>query len=329
MTNRNSPRRGSLQFWPRKRANKLVPRVNWVNVISRLDLQENKSSCNFLGFIGYKVGMKSAYVKDSTPHSMTKNKRIVLPITIIECPPMKIFSIRLYKDNKVLTEIINSNLDKELKRKLKLPKSYNTKKKLEELDSKTDIYDDLRVIVYSVSKKTSIKKTPDLIEIALNGSKQEKLEIIKQNLTKEISSSDILQKGLVDIRGITKGFGTQGPVKRFGVKLRNHKSEKGRRGPGSIGPWHPSRVSFRIPMAGQTGYFTRVCFNGHILESKKISEKDINPKEGFKNYGKIKTEYILLNGSVQGPSKRQLVLTKAYRPTKKQLKKQYEVIEIR
>ena len=25
----NAPRKGSLQFWPRKRANKFLPSVNW------------------------------------------------------------------------------------------------------------------------------------------------------------------------------------------------------------------------------------------------------------------------------------------------------------
>ncbi len=47
-----------------------------------------------LAFIAYKVGMKSAIVKDNTPDSLTKDKRIVVPVTLLECPPMKIFSIR-------------------------------------------------------------------------------------------------------------------------------------------------------------------------------------------------------------------------------------------
>ena len=66
--------------------------------------------------------------------------------------------------------------------------------------------------------------------------KYERGAFIKENLTKEISIKDIFSEGIVDIRGVTKGKGNQGPMKRFGLTLRSHKSEKGRRGPGSGRP---------------------------------------------------------------------------------------------
>ena len=109
-----SPRKGSLQFWPRKRASKFLPRVNWDAISS------NKPK--LMGFIGYKVGMKSAYVKDSTPGSMTIGKNIIVPVTILECPTMRIFSVRFYKNGTVSKEILSENLEKELKKKIKLPK---------------------------------------------------------------------------------------------------------------------------------------------------------------------------------------------------------------
>ncbi len=165
-----SPRKGSLQFWPRKRANKLLPSVNW-NVIN--------SGKNLKGFICYKVGMASAYVKDNTEHSMTKGKKITLPVTIMECPPMKIFSVRFYKNGNVTNEILAENPDKELKRVIKLPK-----KKGEKIENVKD-YDDIRVIVYSIVKKTNIKKMPDIIEIGLAGSLEEKLHYVKDKLNKE------------------------------------------------------------------------------------------------------------------------------------------------
>ena len=57
-----------------------------------------------------------------------------------------------------------------------------------------------------------------------------------------------------------------GPVKRFGISLKFHKSEKGVRRPGSLAPWHPARVTFRTPNMGQTGFFTRVSYNNLIME---------------------------------------------------------------
>jgi len=306
-------RKGSLQFYPRVRAKKMLPRVSW-------SFLNNK---NLLGFIGYKVGMYSAFVKDNTPNSMTKGQRIIIPITIIECPKLKIFSIRFYKNKKPIGEVLNNNLDKELKRKVKFPKE--VKKKLEDYKDA----DDVRLLVYSQVKKTNIKKTPDLTEVGLGGNLNEKLEFIKNNLNKEISIKDVFPLGLVDIRGVTKGKGTQGPTKRFGLSLKSHKSEKGVRGPGSGGPWHPSKVSFREPKSGQMGFFSRINYNNKIVLIGDINEKDINPKEGFKNYGKIKTDYLILFGSILGPCKRQLLITSSLRETKKQSKKNYEFIELR
>ena len=168
----------------------------------------------------------------------------------------------------------------------------------------------------------------------MSGSKEDKLSFVKGNLAKEISVRDFLndeflKEGIVDIRGVTKGKGLQGPTKRFGLTLRFHKSEKGVRGPGSGGPWHPARVDYTQPMAGQMGYFTRVINNNKIIEIGNINEKDINPKSGFKKFGKIKNDYAIIYGSVQGPSKRQLLITVPFRVSKNQTKKNFELLELR
>lgn len=306
-----SPRKGSLQFWPRKRASKFLPSVNWKSI---------NSGKNIKGFIGYKAGMVSVEVKDISPNSMTKDKRIIIPSTIIECPPMKIFSIRFYKNNKVAKDILLEHLDKELRRAVKIPKS--GKPIPENLNSGE--YDDVSIIAYSQVKKSKIKKTPDLTEIGLVGTIEEKLEFIKSHLNKEIQISEVFSQGeLIDVRGLTKGKGFSGPVKRFGITLRAHKSEKGVRKVGSIGPWHPARVTFRVPMAGQLGMFTRVHYNQKILQIAK-SEDSESKLKNIKNYGDTNSDYIIVYGSVQGPAKRQILLTSPLRPSKMQKKKNFE-----
>jgi large subunit ribosomal protein L3 len=315
MPKHHTPRHGSLQFYPRVRAKKMLPRVSWKAI--------SKDKTGLLGFIGYKVGMTSAYVRDNTPHSLTKGQRITVPVTILECPTIKILSIRFYKKNKLLGEVLNENLDKELKKKIKLPKKVNKK-----ISDYTD-YDDIKLIVYSQVKKTTIKKKPDFSEIGLFGSIEEKLSFVSENLSKEISIKDFISEGIVDIRGVTKGKGTQGPTKRFGLKLRSHKDEKGLRGPGSGGAWHPARVDYTQPMAGQMGFFTRVDYNNKIINIGNINENDVNPSPGFKRFGKIKGDYIILQGSVSGALKRPLIITAPIRPSKAQLKKSYEFITLR
>ena len=308
MPKHNKPREGSLQFWPRKRIRKFLPSVNWKAI---------KSDSKMLGFIAYKVGMGSVLVKDTSPDSMTKDKKIVIPVSVLELPPVKIFSVRFYKNNLVNQEVLVAE-DKELKRIVKLGKKGN-------IDSAKD-YDDIRIIIYSLAKNTGIKKTPNIAEIALSGTLDEKLKFAKEKIGKEIFASEILKIGIIDIRGLTKGKGLQGPVKRFGVKLKQHKSEKGRRRPGSLGPWHPAHTLFRSAMAGQLGFFTRIQYNSRLIKIGKANQ--IEKKEGWKKYGNIKTEYAIISGSVPGPAKRELLLTSSLRPSKSQEKKKYEFIKL-
>ncbi len=314
MTDNNGIRSGSLQFYPRVRAKKVIPGVNWKPL--------NKDGVGLMGFVGYKVGMISVLTKDDTEHSMTKGKKIVVPATLIECPAMKIYSVRFYKNGRVFKDIVVSN-DKSLKKSLKVGK------KVGELKDGIE-FDDVRVVMFSGVAKTGIgKKKCDMVEVGVSGDKDAKLAFIKENLGKDISVGDVFSDGLVDVRGVTKGYGTNGPVKRFGIALKDHKSEKGQRRPGSLAPWHPARVTFRAPQAGQTGYHSRVCYNSLILEVGKLSEKDVNKKGGFKQYGVVKNDYLVLKGSVPGPAKRGIMVTTALRPTKYTDKQKLEVLELR
>jgi len=318
------PRRGSLQFWPRKRAEKELPSVNWKPFSNK----KVESKNGLLGAIGYKVGMASAIVKDSTEYSMTKGKNKVVPVTILECPPLKIFSVRFYKDGKVSTEVVSQNPDKELRRKMKMPKKF---KSLDEMAGKLSEFSDIRVIAYSLAKKSKIKKTPEVMEIGLTGDLKQKFDAAKALLDKEINVFDTFNKGqLLDTHAVTKGKGFQGPVKRFGITLKQHKSEKGVRRPGSLGPWHPARVTFRTPMAGQLGYFTRVQYNNTLIGiGKELSElKGEKLRREWENYGFLNSPYCIVTGSIQGPKKRAVVLTFSTRPTRGASRQNYEVMEI-
>lgn len=316
MTKGNS-RAGSLQFYPRSRAHKILPGVSW----KAIPFNEN----GLMAFIGYKVGMMSAFVKDNTPGSLTKGKKVIIPVTILECPTMRIFSVRFYKNNKPVGEVLAANPDKELKKKVKMPKKHS--KKIE--DYKEGSYDDIRVVVYSQVKKSGIKKTPDIKEIALGGSLDNKLKFVHENMNKEISVKEVFKDGVVDLRGITKGKGLQGTIKRFGLTLKGHKSEKGQRTLGSGGPWHPSRVDYHQPRAGQMGFFTRVVYNSKIVLIGNIKDREINPNGGFPQFGTIRGDYIVVQGSVQGPQKRQILITHALRPKKQISKRSYEFVELR
>lgn len=308
MAKLSRPRYGSLQFWPRSRARKAVPRVNWSAV---------PASEGLLGFIAYKAGMATAVVRDKTDKSLTLNKKIALPVTILEVPKLKIFSVRFYKEGNVMKEVVVSN-EPILKRLVRVPKQTGS---LEGIVG----WDELRVIVYSVTKDF-FKKTPTLAEVRVSA--PDVLKWVQAHVGKELGWEHFFKAQLVDARGLTKGKGLVGPVKRFGISLKSHKSEKGVRRPGSLGPWHPARVTFRVPLAGQLGMFTRVHYNLPILLRSKTGEH-LSATHGFKHYGPVHGDYIAVCGSVQGAPKRELIITPAFRPTKKQAKRKYEFVELK
>jgi large subunit ribosomal protein L3 len=160
----------------------------------------------------------------------------------------------------------------------------------------------------------------------LGGSKQEKFDFIKQHIYKDIKIKDIFDAGeLIDVTAVTKGKGFQGTVKRFGVSIRSHKSEKVKRGIGNLGAWTPTHVDFRVPQPGKMGYHIRTELNKWIL---KISDEDINPKGGFLHYGLIKNDYVILKGSIAGPSKRVIRMTIAGRPNRSVPKEATELDKI-
>ncbi|MDD5253589.1 MAG: 50S ribosomal protein L3 [Candidatus Nanoarchaeia archaeon] len=306
MGKKHSPRRGSLQFWPRARSKKPFARIrNWSH-----DLKETK----LLGFPGYKAGMTHVIRTETNPKSHRKEAKIQEAITIIECPPIKALSIRFYKktiDGLIpISQLLSKKINKELRRSIPIPKKSSEPKE----------FDDLRLVVYTQPHLTGIgKKKPEVFEIGISGKKENKLEFAKSLLEKEITINDVFKEAqYVDAHGVTKGKGFQGTVKKFGVAIRSHKAEKTKRGAGNLGPWTPKRVSFRTPQSGKMGYHLRTEYNKRIYRINSKPEA-INPKGGFMFYGLVKNPYILLRGSLPGPRKRLVLLTDTIRANKQLL----------
>jgi len=307
MPTTRKPSSGTMQFWPRKRAKRDVARIrSWANI----------KDAKLLGFAGYKAGMTHLMIIDNKAKSPTKGQEIAVPATVIECPPIKVASVRFYKKNNgyhLVGEVLANNFDKELARKIPLPKK--VAKKIEDIKD----FDEVRLVVYTQPKLTGIgKKKPEIIEIAIGGSKDEQLAYAKEKLGKEIYVKDVFSEGQqVDTHAITKGKGYQGPIKRFGISKKSHKTEKGVRTPGSLGGWcGQGHFMWRIAHAGQMGYHQRTEYNKWVI---KIGDKpnEINPSGGFVHYGIIRNQYIILKGSVAGPPKRLIQLTYPIRPNKK------------
>jgi len=310
MPKHSKPRAGSLAFWPRKRAKRIYPRVNtWP------ETEKTKT----LGFAGYKAGMIHVSLIDTRKSSPTKGDEITLPVTVLDCPPLFVLGVRVYKSTPngyvAFTEVLHDKVkeDKFLKRKLVVGKYKNRVKAVEKDLEKVK---KIRLIVKTQPKQSGIrKKTPEIFEIEVGGKDiKEKWNYAKEQIDKELKIKDVFKEGeYIDVMAITTGKGTQGPVKRFGVTIQTRKAAGKRRHIGTLGSETPRRVIWTVPYAGQMGFQKRTEVNKRLL---KIGEdgKEITPKSGFTNYGIIKGNYVLIEGSLPGPKKRLIRLRTAIRP---------------
>ena len=311
MPKHNKPNRGSMAFSPRKRARSETPHISsWAAV--------EGDDPKILGFAGYKVGMSHIMAVDYRKKSTTAGQEIRMPVTIVEIPPMKVIGARGYIQDtyglRTLTEAWEKKIDKDLERTLPIPKGHNAKAAWKKM-SDSDL-EEVRLLVHTQPRMvTGIpKKSPEIMEMAVGGGSVDgQIEFAKEMMGKEFTMSDFTQDGeMLDAIAVTTGYGFQGHVKRWGVKLLTHKNSKHRRMIGNLGPFSPGYVVSTVPQAGQTGYHQRTEYNKRLL---KIGDNpdEINPKGGFLNYGLIRGNYALLHGSLPGPSKRLIRFRKAVR----------------
>ena len=307
MAKGHRPRRGSLAFSPRVRAKSHIPRFNsWPQTAGEPKLQD---------FAGYKVGMTHVVMIDDVKYSLTEGMEISVPVTVVETPAVRVAAVRAYTSSaygdKALSEAWAADLDESLGKTIALPKTSNTESALTKIESLIDEGNvtDIKVITYTLPKKlTGVpKKNSDIMETAVSGSDvKAKFEYAKSILGSEIKISDVFDEGtFVDVAAITTGKGTQGPVKRWGVGLMKgkHSRQGSLRQTGTLGPFHPAHVNWRVPQMGQMGYHQRTEYNKRILKVG-ADGGEITPTGGFLNYGLVRGEYVLIKGSVPGPSKR-------------------------
>lgn len=328
-------KRGSLGFSPRKRAKQ--QKARWRS-FPEGDPKRGDDT-RLQGFAGFKAGMTHVFIFDFRETSTTSKQEIAEPATVIEVPPMKIAGIRLYERGdqglQALTQVWAPKLDKDLRRRTgakrvpesarkldadpNLPKSKKTADDLLKLDPAS--IDDVRVIAHTQPRliRTHGKKKPDLLEIRVTGGDiKARLGYAAKILGKEVKFTEFSDAGnMVDVTAVTKGKGWTSGIKRWNVKLLTHKNSKHRRQLGTLGPWHPSYVTFRVPQSGQMGYHQRTEFNKRVLKYGEDGA-DISPKGGFVRYGNITNPYILVHGSVPGPTKRMVRLRDPTRFHRKQ-----------
>ena len=315
MVQPDRPRKGSLGYGPRQRASSEVPRFgSWPEADGQPGLQ---------GFAGYKAGMSHVVMIDDAANSPREGMERTVPVTVVETPPMRAVALRAYEDTpyglRPLTETWTDEPHGDLERALDVPGSGGDPDDFRETVSEADI-GDVRAITHTVPGEMANvpKKRPDVMETRIGGgSVDDRIEFGLELLTGdgEHNLTEVFRPGeYMDAAGVTKGKGTQGPVKRWGVQKRKgkHARQGWRRRIGNLGPWNPSRVRSTVPQQGQTGYHQRTELNKRLVDAGDGDEPSVDG--GFVNYGEIDGPYALVKGSLPGPDQRLLRFRPAIRP---------------
>ena len=331
-----APRHGSLGFLPRKRAKRQRGRVR------SFPKDDPAQPPHLTAFLGYKAGMTHILREVNKPGSKLHQKEVVEAVTIIETPPIVVVGLVGYVETprglKALSTLWAQHLSEECRRRFyrnwvqskkkaftKYSTKYetNTPKVLERIKRYCSV---IRVLVHTQTQLLSLKqKKAHIMEIQVNGGNVgAKVDWAYKHFEQKIQVDQVFASNeMIDTIGVCKGKGFNGVVRRWGVKLLPRKTHRGRRKVACIGSWHPSRVKYTVPRAGQLGYHHRTEINKKIYRIGKgddtkngstehdITEKKITPLGGFPHYGIVRNDFLMLKGAIVGTKKRVITLRKS------------------
>lgn len=308
------PRKGSMAFYPRVRAKSIVARIrSWPKVV--------EGPSRLLSFAAYKVRSAHVVMVEDRPGPYL-GREVVKPAIILESPPLTILALRAYEKSsgglRSFAEAWAMNIPKDVGRVVKLPNKQDMEGSIAKIEGSLGKVSELRVLACTQPRKSGIgKKTPEIFEIKIGGGLiEEQFKYVKNILGKDVKAKDVFKEGqFIDVIGVSKGKGVLGPVRRFGVSILPRKTRKTKRGPGAVGTRHPAGSMRGLPRAGQTGFHQRTEFNKRILKIGEDGEA-ITKAGGFPHYGVVRSDYIIISGSVPGPPKRLIKLRYPIRPPK-------------
>jgi len=336
------PRHGSLGFLPKKRTK------HHFGKIKAFPKDDESKPCHLTAFMGYKAGMTHIVRTVAKPGSKLDKKECVEAVTILECPAMIgigfVGYVQTPRGLRALTTVFAEHLSDEVKRRF-YKNWYKSKKKAftkyakkyasndnmaKELERAKKYCSVIRLIAHTQVAKIKVgQKKAHVKEIQINGGNvAAKVDFYTGLFEKEIRLNSVFEQNeMIDIIGVTKGRGIDGVVTRWGVTRLPRKTHRGLRKVACIGAWHPARVQFQVPRAGQNGYHHRTEINKKIyrigaqadLKTGATTENDptdkpITPMGGFPHYGQINEDWMMIKGGVVGTKKRVVTLRKSLLP---------------
>jgi large subunit ribosomal protein L3e len=343
------PRHGNLGFLPRKRTK------HHAGKIKSFPKDDAAKAPHLTAFMTYKAGMTHIVREVDRPGSKIHKKEVVEGVSILEAAPMVCVGFVGYVETprglRALTSVWAGHLNEEVKRRFyktwhkskqkaftKYAKRWETANKTAEgsamsteIERAKKYCQVVRAICHTQIGKFKIgQKKAHIKEIQINGGTTEaKVDFAVGLFEKEVKVADVFnQDEMVDIIGSTRGHGYDGVITRWGCSRLPRKTHRGLRKVACIGTWHPARVQFQVPRAGQNGYHHRTEINKKIYRVGKnvkedangamteadLTEKGITPMGGFAHYGEVNEDWVMVKGTVSGSKKRILTLRKSLLP---------------
>lgn len=301
----SAPRRGSLAYLPRGRAKSFESRIRtWPDI--------NGEKPVLLGFAGFKAANIHVITIDDREKTPNFGKPLFNSATIISTPPVKIIGFRGYQKTpyglRSSFDVFTSELPKEMDRKIRT-RQVPLETALNRAQQKIDEISVLMAIGAVIPRNAGLsQKKPFVFEIGVGGGDiKSQFDYLKDLIGKEVKFKDLFQIGsYVDVSAITKGKGIEGPITRWGVKKKQHKSRKTVRALGTLGPISPAVIMYTVPRAGQRGLHQRLEYNKRILMigSTEVEKQQLLLPNGFDHFGVMKGDYVVIKGSVPGAVKR-------------------------
>jgi len=340
------PRSGNLGFLPKKRTR------HYFGKLKSFPKDKKTDPPHFTAFMGYKAGMTHITREVNKPGAKIHKKEVVEAASVVETPPMVVIGFVGYVETqrglRALTTVWAQHLSDEVKRRFyrnyykskkkaftKYAKKYETdadnmSKEIERAKKYCQV---IRAICHTQISKIKLRqKKAHVKEIQINGgSISDKVDFCKKLFEQEVPFNTVFSMNeMVDVIGVTKGHGNAGVTSRWGVSRLPRKTHRGLRKVACIGAWHPARVQFQVPRAGQKGYFHRTEINKKIYRvgtkeniaegattEHDLTKKPITPLGGFPHFGEVNEDWVMIKGGIVGHKKAVVTLRKTLLPQTK------------
>lgn len=310
----SQPRRGSLAYLPRARAKSMEARIRgWPEVKS----DEPK----MLVHCGFKAGCVQIVSIDDRDKTPNAGKQLVSLGTVLVTPPLTVLGIRGYSKDvdgaHAEFDVYSKDIPKDISKHIEFKNSDGA---LEIAEKRLGRIKEIYALCAVTPSEAGIdQKKPYIFEVPIKGGDVTKqFAYVKDLLGKEVKIDQVFELGSsVDVAAITKGKGWQGVIQRMGARRKQHKSRKSVRELGSLGPISPASIMYTVPRPGQMGFHQRVEYNKRIMiiGNTEKNEIQINPVGGYKHFGLVKGDFIILKGSVPGTYRRLIKLRTQIRNT--------------